>query len=134
MSVRGRMAQWPVNWLYRLYEGLSDYGRSMGRPAGWLAVLTLLLGLAYGVFLERPADIGPGQFREDIASFTIGNVLPAVGGLNPARRDLYRRLFDDGGGIDIPFTIELLSIFQASGGIVLFFLLSLGIRDRFRIK
>ncbi|MDP7547915.1 MAG: pentapeptide repeat-containing protein [Alphaproteobacteria bacterium] len=134
MSVRGRMAQWPVNWLYRLYEGLSDYGRSMGRPAGWLAVLTLLLGLAYGVFLERPADIGPGQFREDIASFTIGNVLPAVGGLNPARRDLYRRLFDDGGGIDIPFTIELLSIFQASGGIVLFFLLSLGIRNRFRIK
>lgn len=134
MSVRGRMAQWPVNWLYRLYEGLSDYGRSMGRPAGWLAALTLLFGLAYGGLLERPTDIDRGQFREDIASFTLGNALPAVGGLNPARRDLYKRLFDNGGGIDIPFSIELLSIVQASSGVVLFLLLSLGIRNRFRIK
>ncbi len=134
MSVRGRMAQWPVNWLYRLYEGLSDYGRSMGCPAGWLAALTLLFGLAYGGLLERPTDIDRGQFREDIASFTLGNALPAVGGLNPARRDLYKRLFDNGGGIDIPFSIELLSIVQASSGVVLFLLLSLGIRNRFRIK
>ena len=134
MSVRGRMARWPVNWLYALYEGLSDYGRSMGLPVVWLAMLTVVFGLAYHGILDQPNRSDRAQFREDVASFTLGNVLPAVGGLNPARRALYTRLFDNGRGIDIPFGIELLMIVQASLGIVLFFLLSLAIRNRFRIK
>jgi len=132
--VRGRMARWPVNWLYALYEGLSDYGRSMGLPVVWLAMLTVVFGLAYHGILDQPNRSDRAQFREDVASFTLGNVLPAVGGLNPARRALYTRLFDNGRGIDIPFGIELLMIVQASLGIVLFFLLSLAIRNRFRIK
>jgi uncharacterized protein YjbI with pentapeptide repeats len=137
LSVRGRMARWPVNWLYGLYEGLSDYGRSMGRPVLGLAMLTLLFGLFYYVGMDRQIMPDRGQYVEDVASFTMSNVLPAVGGLNPARRDLYQRLFNPDekkSGIDIPFGIELLSIVQASSGIVLFFLLSLGIRNRFRIK
>ncbi len=134
ISVRGRMARWPVNWLYGLYDVLSDYGRSIGLPVVWLAMLTVIFGLAYHGVLDRPDLVDRGQFQEDVASFTLGNVLPAVGGLNPARRDLYKRLFDDGKGIDIPFGIELLSIVQGASGIMLFFLLSLGIRNRFRIK
>ena len=81
MSVRGRMARWPVNWLYALYEGLSDYGRSMGLPVVWLAMLTVVFGLAYHGILDQPNRSDRAQFREDVASFTLGNVLPADGGL-----------------------------------------------------
>jgi hypothetical protein len=134
MGVRGRMARWPVNWLYGLYETFSNYGRSMGLPVVWLAILNVVFGLGYYGLMDQPNHPDRAQFREDVASFTVGNVLPAVGGLNPARRDLYKRLFGGSGGIDIPFVIELLSIVQASVGIVLFFLLTLGIRNQFRIK
>ena len=109
------------------------------------AELAAELGAASADHLEHVGAGGAAALAEagvaavvlPIASFTLGNMLPSIGGLSPARRDLYKRLFDPDGskpGIDIPFGIELLTIAQAFCGVILFILLSVGIRNRFRIK
>ena len=72
----------------------------------------------------------------DVVSFTLGQALPLIGGSNPERVDLYRRLFAraDSGGIDVPLWMEFAGTFQQLVGVVLLFLIGLALRNRFRMK
>ena len=122
-------------WLF-LYGITSDYGRSIIRPLAWLVVSFFgFLGLyrwQYNAYCGRPFPLT----NPDLMSFTLGNSLPFLSSLNPARRDVLLRLFGEHGHADrvaIPFAIETLSSIQSILGAVLLFLLLLAIRNRFRL-
>lgn len=156
-NVRGRNPLRPLGLMLLLffYDITSDCGRSMLRPllwflaslAGFHAVYRSLLHAARGKLLP---------FTDaDLISYTLGNALPFVGNLSPARRDIFLRLFgvpkEDGSRwpflsdllahlagppermIQVPPPIEVLSYGQSILGTVLLFLFLLAVRNRFRI-
>lgn len=66
----------------------------------------------------------------------LSQALPLIGGSNPERADLYRRLFARAGSqeIDVPLWLELVAMSQQLVGVVLLFMIGLALRNRFRMK
>ncbi len=133
--------------LYRIYLALGA-GRSVAKPLGWLLGLNAVLFLPIYWFATSAirgrtlsiwdilADIVSFNIPGDVVSFTLGQALPFIGGSNPERVDLYRRLFAgaDTAGIDVPLWLEFVGTFQQLVGVVLLFLVGLALRNRFRMK
>ena len=82
------------------------------------------------------ADVASFNIPADVVSITLGQAVPFIGGSNPERADLYRRLFAraDSAGIDMPLWLEFVGAFQQLVGVVLLFLIGLALRNRFRMK
>ncbi len=133
--------------LYRIYLALGA-GRSVAAPLGWLLVLNAVLFLPIYWYATSAiqwcklpvqdilAEVLSFNIPADVVSFTLGQALPFIGGSNPERADLYRRLFPHGesNGIDVPFWLEIAGIFQQLSGLVLLFMIGLALRNRFRMK
>ncbi|HUC62497.1 MAG TPA: pentapeptide repeat-containing protein [Alphaproteobacteria bacterium] len=118
-----------------VYGALSDCGRSVLRPSLWLAASLAGFHESYRALYRADYGTSPRFWDHDLVSFTLGNALPYVNSLSPARASVLERLFGDGlGGIAIPTWIEVLSIIQTITGAVLLFLLLLAIRNRFKIN
>ena len=81
-------------------------------------------------------DAATFNIPADVVSFWLGLALPFIGGFNPARADLYRRLFAGAGSteIDVPLWLQLVAMSQQFVGIVLLFMIGLALRNRFRMK
>ena len=83
-------------WLF-LYGATSDYGRSIVRPLAWLAVSFFgFLGLyrwQHDAYYGRSLPLT----NPDLISFALGNALPFLSSLSPARRDVLLRLFGERG-------------------------------------
>ncbi len=125
-----------------------------GPGQGVAALVAWLLGLNAVLFLpiywfataaihwRKPSirdilsDVVSFNIPADVVSFTLGQALPLIGGSNPERADLYRRLFvrADSAGIDVPLWLELVGTFQQLVGVVLLFVIGLALRNRFRMK
>ena len=112
-------------------------------PVYWIATSAIQWRkLPFGDFLADavnfriPADVVNFSILADVVSFTFGQALPIIGGSNPERADLYRRLFAraDSTGIDIPLWLEIVGAFQQLVGVVLLFMIGLALRNRFRMK
>ena len=82
------------------------------------------------------ADVVSFNIPADVVSFTLGQALPFVGGSNPERADLYRRLFARAAsaGIDMPLWLEFVGTLQQLVGVALLFVIGLALRNRFRMK
>lgn len=133
--------------LYRSYLALGA-GRSVLKPFGWLLGLNAVLflpiywyatsGIQWCNLSVRDILAGIVNFNipADVVSFTLGQALPLIGGSNPERADIYKRLFpsSDSSGIDVPLWLEFMVIFQQLAGIALLFLIGLALRNRFRMK
>ena len=133
--------------LYRSYLALGA-GRSVAKPFGWLLGLNAVLFLPIYWFATAAiqwrkisirdilADVVSFNIPTDVVSFTLGQALPLIGGSNPERADLYRRLFAraDSAGMDVPLWLELVGTFQQLVGVVLLFVIGLALRNRFRMK
>ena len=133
--------------LYRCYLALGA-GRSVAKPLGWLLGLNAVLFLPIYWFATSAirgrtlsiwdilADIVSFNIPGDVVSFTLGQALPFIGGSNPERVDLYRRLFAgaDTAGIDVPLWLEFVGTFQQLVGVGLLFMIGLALRNRFRMK
>ena len=133
--------------LYRSYLALGA-GRSVAKPFGWLLGLNTLLFLPIYWYATSAiqwrklslrdvlADIVSFNIPADVVSFTLSQALPLIGGSNPERVDLYRRLFAraDSTGIDVPLWLEFVGTFQQLVGVVLLFMIGLALRNRFRMK
>ncbi|HBQ35902.1 MAG TPA: hypothetical protein DD729_03535 [Rhodobacteraceae bacterium] len=112
---------WWVKRLYDLFNVVSGYGSSIGRPAFWLFVLWI------------PAAIGKVKPQENwwpvwdtiipAMAWSFGNLTPFFG--------FYRRYFKDETVID---SLLFYSGVQTVSGFILVFLLGLGIRNRFRLR
>ena len=140
-------------WLF-LYWVTSDYGRSIVRPLAWLAASFVGFLLLYRWRYDACYGKSLSLTNPDLLSFALGNALPFLSSLSPARRDVLLRLFSERAcevappfhshllfvvsrlpdQIAIPFAIELLSALQSILGAVLLFLLLLAIRNRFRLS
>ena len=133
--------------LYRSYLALGA-GRSVLRPLRWLLGLNMFLFLpvywyatSASQWRKLPirdvlADVVSLNIPADVVSFTLGRALPLIGGSNPERADLYRRLFarTDSAGIDVPLWLEVVGTLQQLVGVVLLFMIGLALRNRFRMK
>ena len=123
--------------LYQIYLFLGA-GRSVVKPAGWLLGLNGFLFLPiywYATSAIQGRKLWSWDVPADVVSFTLGHALPFIGGSNPERPDLFRRLFAPaaGGGIDVPLWVESVGVLQELTGVVLVFLIGLALRNRFRM-
>jgi uncharacterized protein YjbI with pentapeptide repeats len=114
---------------YLIYGTLSDYGQSIMRPAvGLIAVIAL--GWA---FIRRWLEFGnlpEGALRStqpipEALVLSVANTLPFLGLTRATLPDFHKLA---------PWWLDLFSAAQSLFGIVLLFLLGLGLRTRFRMR
>ena len=133
-------------WFGRLYQLLSDFGRSMGLPLLWLGLSLLLFAIFYA--FQSPADwnqlfIGPvscidgsGDSRIVVLGVSVINAFPFAA-INSS--DLLNQYYACLYGIQesapvIPYAVTFASVIQFFVSAVLLFLFLLAVRNHFRIK
>lgn len=110
--------------LVSLYRRLSDYGRGIGRPLWWLVGWWGLFALFYGVL----ADGGLSVWREALL-LSLVNALPTLGAGSTARESSLEALYD----CDVPSLVHGIAVIEGVIGLILLFLIALGLRNRFRL-
>jgi hypothetical protein len=109
-----------------LYELFGDFGRSLGRPSGWLLSVWFGFGILYR-WLET-ADTVNNIW--DGLSFSAANLFPFLGASRGALDGAKKALYGEG-----PLTVGInaLGIVEGLLGILFLFLIGLALRNRFRI-
>ncbi len=117
-----------------IYDGLCDYGQSIGRPSLFLLGNFILFIIVYfGIaVLETNSEIDRNYIfcllaNSFFASFS--NVIPFLSKAFEFQPDIFADLF----GEPIPLTVDLARFVQGVISLLLLFLIGLGLRNRFRI-
>ena len=133
-------------WFGRLYQLLSDFGRSMGLPLLWLGISLLLFAIFYAC--QGPVEInqllikhvscidGSGESRIVALGVSVINAFPFAA---ISSSDLLNQFYACLYGIQenapvIPYLVTFVSIIQFFVSAVLLFLFLLAVRNNFRIK
>ena len=133
-------------WFGWIYQLLSDFGRSMGRPLFWLGISLMLFAAIYAC--QSPTDWyqplfepvscidGSGTSRIIALGVSVINAFPFVA-INSS--DLLNQFYACLYGIQenvpvIPYVVTFVSIIQFFVSAVLLFLFLLAVRNNFRIK
>lgn len=107
--------------LYFLYGFISDYGRSLSRPfLGLIAIYVFLYLITY--LLVDPTCKSQ---QEDIASYTLGNMLPFLGAAYSSRSELGVECLD--------FGVYLTNFICGFFAFICLFLAGLALRNKFRL-
>jgi hypothetical protein len=117
MQFAGRMGSLWQRLPYKLFGWLSDYGYSIYRPALWLIALWLGFASVYMVFSNL-------SYTESLG-LSIASLFQFTGWQRVYFSELMQCL---------PVWLKILAGSQTIAGIVLLFLLGLGLRNRFRFK
>jgi hypothetical protein len=129
MEFAGQIGSYWQRLPYRLYGQLSDYGHSIRLPFEWLTALIVAGWVLFSGWLAlfQRADAGARWHQPLVEglSQSVANTLPFLGLMRSMHPDFYGRA---------PALIDFLSIAQSLFGIVLLFLLGLGLRTRFRMR
>lgn len=110
-----------------VYDALSQYGQSIGRP-----ILGLVVTLAvFAALYAFASDTGQphGLLAANAALASVTNTLPFV----PAALDIRREVFDDLFIRDVPEIVQAVRLLNGLLGFVFLFLIGLGLRNRFRL-
>ncbi len=117
-----------------IYDGLCDYGQSIGRPSLFLLGNFILFIIVYfGIAIhETNSEIDRNYIfcllaNSFFASFS--NVIPFLSTAFEFQPDIFADLF----GEPIPLTVDLARFVQGVISLLLLFLIGLGLRNRFRI-
>lgn len=113
---------WHYRWLYTLFEGISDYGNSVLRPAGWLFTIWLS-GMIAKLQMVEGSSLPDYRSIPQAMGWSFANLFSFFG--------FYRRYF---WGEKLNEVLQLFSGVQTVLGFVLLFLLGLGLRNRFRLR
>ena len=133
-------------WFGWIYQLLSDFGRSMGRPLFWLGISLMLFAAIYAC--QSPADWyqplikpvscidGSGTSRIVALGVSVITAFPFAA-INSS--DLLNQFYACLYGIQenvpvIPYVVTFVSIIQFFVSAVLLFLFLLAVRNNFRIK
>ena len=133
-------------WFGLLYQLLSDFGRSMGRPLIWLGISLMLFAAIYA--FQSPADWyqplikpvccvdGSGTSRTTAFGVSVINAFPFAA---ISSSDLLNQYYACLYGIQesspaIPYVVTFASVIQFFISAVLLFLFLLAVRNHFRIK
>lgn len=113
-----------------LYDILSDYGRSVGRPAGGLAGLWgLCIGIySFAAYCENVA-IQIDTALTEAALLSISTMLPFIPSSKALLSETKTFLFNS----NAPAWVDALMVLQGGLSFVLLFLLGLGLRNRFKL-
>jgi uncharacterized protein YjbI with pentapeptide repeats len=129
MGFAGQIGWYWQRLPYRLYGALSDYGHSIRLPVEWLAALIVTGWVIFSFWLAlcQPAGAATRWHQPLVEglSLSIANTLPFLGLMRSMHPHFYERA---------PALIDFLSIAQSLAGIILLFLLGLGLRTRFRMR
>jgi uncharacterized protein YjbI with pentapeptide repeats len=127
MAFVARTGSWWERFPVRVYEALSDYGNSIGRPSAALAVALLIGFLPYLwwlTWLPRP-EAGAHPVLTSIG-FSFSNLFGFLG---------FNRLYFGNEFLNsLPTVLKVVAAAQTIAGVVLLFFLGLGLRNRFRVK
>ena len=121
----------------RLYDHISDFGRSALRPLFWLGVTTALFAIAYGAISWSFANHGTitacTRIIEKSLFLALANALPAISGAQrQSILNAYSCLYGD--PEKIPVAVGYLGVFQTLLSVIFLFLIALALRNMFRIK
>jgi uncharacterized protein YjbI with pentapeptide repeats len=139
---------WAKRFLVNLYGWFSDYGRGVGRPFWWLVGLWVLSALIYGVLAVGDWSV---LSNDRLFALTYGvlpdvdwsvwdkalllslvNALPTLGAGSTARESSVAALY--GSNIsDVPGLVHGIAVGEGVIGLILLFLIALGLRNRFRL-
>ena len=118
------LGAWLKRRLVGLYGCLSDYGRGVGRPLRGLVELCLLSMLCYWVLAGRGWRVW-----DNALLLSLLNALPPLGASSAARESSLEALY----GCDVPTSVHLIAVGEGVIGLILLFLIALGLRNRFRL-
>ena len=116
--------------LVGLYGCFSDYGRGILLPFLWLLVLWLLCALGYLYLAVGGCALltVPVALKEPLL-LSLVNILPTLGAGSTARESSLKALY----GCDVPTSVHLIAVGEGIFGLILLFLIALGLRNRFRL-
>ena len=116
--------------LVGLYGCFSDYGRGILLPFLWLLVFWLLSALGYLCLAVGGCALltVPVALKEPLL-LSLVNILPTLGAGSTARESSLKALY----GCDVPTSVHLIAVGEGIVGLILLFLIALGLRNRFRL-
>ena len=116
--------------LVGLYGCFSDYGRGIFLPFLWLLVFWLLSALGYLCLAVGGCALltVPVALKEPLL-LSLVNILPTLGAGSTARESSLKALY----GCDVPTSVHLIAVGEGIVGLILLFLIALGLRNRFRL-
>lgn len=132
-------------WAGRVYEVVSDFGRSIRRPFCYLIGSFVVFATVYLVLSWTSGHCGSsgpvgcvahdGSRLYSALAWSVHNAVPFAGaGFSPQEELLYECLYGkDAAGI-VPHFVAAVGVVQFFTSSILIFLLGLGVRNRFRIK
>ena len=133
-------------WFGWLYQLLSDFGRSMGRPLFWLGISLILFAAIYACQspadwyqpLSKPVACADGSSASRIVALGV-SVINAFPFAAISSSDLLNQYYACLYGIQesapvIPYVVSFTSVIQFFVSAVLLFLFFLAVRNHFRIK
>ena len=125
MLARKHQEPWARKGLYWLYELASDYGQSIARPLGWLVVF---FGIFFGLYWGFPQLLGNGNMPDD----HISNALQ----LAMQKAFVFPGMFSEelSKGVTLSGCGTLLAGVHWLLSAASWFLMLLGLRNRFRLK
>jgi uncharacterized protein YjbI with pentapeptide repeats len=115
---------WLKRCLVGLYGCLSDYGRGVFLPLRGLVELCLLSMLCYWVLADRGWRVW-----DNALLLSLLNALPPLGASSAVRESSLEALY----GSDIPNLVHVIAVGEGVIGLILLFLIALGLRNRFRL-
>lgn len=127
MAFAARIGSWWQRLPYRAFGLFSDFGHSLGRPACWLMVVWMAGAAATFGWLAWPDPTLTDMDKLlTSAGFSFSNLFAFLG---------FTRLYFDAEFIaNLPRALKFLAASQTVAGVILLFLLGLGLRNRFRLK
>jgi uncharacterized protein YjbI with pentapeptide repeats len=115
---------WAKRFLVSLYGWFSDYGRGVFLPLRGLVELCLLSMLCYWVLADRGWRVW-----DNALLLSLLNALPPLGASSAVRESSLEALY----GSDIPTLVGFIAVGEGIVGLILLFLIALGLRNRFRL-
>ncbi|MEM1195334.1 MAG: hypothetical protein AAGH57_04470 [Pseudomonadota bacterium] len=116
-----------------LYWATSDYGRSVKRPLGWLIAVAGVFAAIYAALRKVDGSMGFSDALGPGLTFSLSQMFAFIPTGRTATEKSAGDLFGAEKIADVPYEIFAIGAVQTVLSVILLFLLSLGLRNMFRV-
>lgn len=118
-------------WLASIYRALSNYGQGVIRPFIWMYLFfVLFLTINYNCIETRKVDCGD-EVLFTVEIITLNNIIPFGLGFDKGTSMCVNKSF--GSSNSMPVSIQIINMFHKIINLLLWFLVFLAIRNKFKI-